>query len=221
MHPPFEVSTFPGIGRCLLATRDINPGELILEDFSCAAGPKEEANEDVCIVCIRKDELRSQCHRCGLPICDKCKDHEKECEEIERFSGGRNLADIPREILLSCLVPLRLRKAMERNKKVSDEVRLLCDHPEARFTDGPHRDRCLSAARAMTAIDGEEISRLFGLLRVNSVDVGVGLGRALFPTFSLLSHSCVNNCKHVMSRCGNDDDGTTKEEGEVRFRIRC
>ena len=43
-----------------------------------------------------------------------------------------------------------------------------------------------------------EIQRCIGLLRTNCLDYDNKKGRILYPVFSFLSHSCVNNAKHVM-----------------------
>ena len=42
------------------------------------------------------------------------------------------------------------------------------------------------------------VERAIGVLHVNAIDNGRQTGRVLFPKFSLLSHSCVNNSRHVM-----------------------
>ena len=44
----------------------------------------------------------------------------------------------------------------------------------------------------------KEIQRCIGLLRINCLDFNSKKGRILFPLFSFISHSCVNNAKHVM-----------------------
>ena len=48
-----------------------------------------------------------------------------------------------------------------------------------------------------------DIDRCVGLLRTNALDGTGGKGRILLPTFSFLSHSCVNNAKHVLSDNGD------------------
>ena len=49
----------------------------------------------------------------------------------------------------------------------------------------------------------QQILRCIGLLRTNSLDGLDGKGRILLPTCSFLSHSCVNNAKHVLAHDGN------------------
>ena len=37
---PISIANKPSIGRCLVTTRAIQPGEIILQDYSAASGPK-------------------------------------------------------------------------------------------------------------------------------------------------------------------------------------
>ena len=41
---PVRIEQKPFIGRCLVATKDIEPGSLILEDWSASSGPKVRTN---------------------------------------------------------------------------------------------------------------------------------------------------------------------------------
>ena len=44
----------------------------------------------------------------------------------------------------------------------------------------------------------EEIDRAVGLLWTNAFACAKGGGQAIFPTFSLISHSCQSNCVHTV-----------------------
>ena len=44
-----------------------------------------------------------------------------------------------------------------------------------------------------------EIQRCIGLLRTNCLNFDNRKGRIFYPLFSFLSHSCMNNAKHVMN----------------------
>ena len=41
----------------------------------------------------------------------------------------------------------------------------------------------------------KDFLRCIGLLKTNALEVQMGKARALFPTFSFLSHSCLNNAR--------------------------
>ncbi len=75
------------------------------------------------------------------------------------------------------------------------------DHMDKLENDDDHRVVCDEARRLFHGQE-EEVElflRGFGILYINAVDTGeLGRGRALFPQFSLLSHSCCNNSRHVI-----------------------
>ena len=62
---------------------------------------------------------------------------------------------------------------------------------------------------SLTQYTEEEIDKAIGLLWTNSFACASGGGQALFPVFSLISHSCISNCTHssmakhlaLQSRC--------------------
>ena len=49
-----------------------------------------------------------------------------------------------------------------------------------------------------------QIQRCIGLLRTNCLDFDSRKGRIFYPFFSFLSHSCVNNAKHVENPKSSD-----------------
>ena len=64
--------TRPGVGRCVIATRDISAGELVLADFSVAAGPKEFGSPaGCCVICLTPGSSALSCGGCGLGLCEK------------------------------------------------------------------------------------------------------------------------------------------------------
>ena len=44
-----------------------------------------------------------------------------------------------------------------------------------------------------------EVQRCIGLLRTNCLNFDNKKGRIFYPLFSFLSHSCLNNAKHVVN----------------------
>jgi hypothetical protein len=49
---PFRVETRQGVGRCLVATRNISAGELIFSEKPVASGPLHDTSP-VCLACWR------------------------------------------------------------------------------------------------------------------------------------------------------------------------
>ena len=54
--------------------------------------------------------------------------------------------------------------------------------------------RCRSCKKS--DFTDEELDRAVGLLWTNSFACASGGGQAIFPVFSIISHSCVSNCSH-------------------------
>ena len=97
-----------------MATRDIEPGELVLRDEPIVQSPYTKSSPQ-CLQCARKlDGTRRcrRCRRCGFPMCDlTCAQgelHRVECDileeenfeaEIEEFEGNDDH--------YACIMPLR------------------------------------------------------------------------------------------------------------------
>ena len=79
---PYAVVIRPDVGRCVIATRDISAGELVLADFSVAAGPKEFGTPtSCCVICLTPVSSVPPCGVCGMGLCEKrscIRGHEDE-----------------------------------------------------------------------------------------------------------------------------------------------
>lgn len=47
----FQIKNIPDVGRCLIATRDINPGDLILSEYPLVYGPRPHMVEEGPVPC--------------------------------------------------------------------------------------------------------------------------------------------------------------------------
>ena len=104
-------------------------------------------------------------------------------------------------IRLGCAVPYRLAKRRLKDVDLDKHLTLLMEHRNERAADSDHTKRCSDVVELVCGTDEEIpvplLNSCLGLLRINAMGVGSGRGRALFPVFSFLSHSCTNNCRHV------------------------
>ena len=64
--PLVTVSSLPEVGRCALAARDIEAGELVMEDEAVMVSPG--GGRRLCLECGAGAEEGS-CQECGLPLC--------------------------------------------------------------------------------------------------------------------------------------------------------
>lgn len=88
----WEIGHDPDLGRYLLATRDLAPGDAILSETPLVWGPSIHANQRLCVGCGRQcGEIDVRCGKCYWPACqpdceglfDK-KRHELECALLAR-----------------------------------------------------------------------------------------------------------------------------------------
>jgi len=85
---PFVVTSREGVGRCVLASRDIKASEVILEDTPAVLGPNYET-EAVCLECLSRVDGSILCELCNLPLCsESCKGglrHRPECQVFSKL----------------------------------------------------------------------------------------------------------------------------------------
>ena len=68
--PLITVSSLPMVGRCALAARDIEAGEVVMEDEAVMVSPG--GGRRVCLECgagLAEEEEEVSCTQCGLPVC--------------------------------------------------------------------------------------------------------------------------------------------------------
>ena len=80
---------------------------------------------------------------------------------------------------------------------------LLMDHNEDRL-DKTEDEKISQALDQIIGNEDYKFKRFIGLLKTNAVQVNKGQARALFPTFSFLSHSCITNARHVIEAQNNE-----------------
>ncbi|CAH1154576.1 unnamed protein product [Phaedon cochleariae] len=72
---PFKIADDPVIGKCLIATRDIKPGEQILSEYPLVSGPRPHFVEEgpvPCPGCCRLiiGQQAARCKGCDFPVCN-------------------------------------------------------------------------------------------------------------------------------------------------------
>jgi hypothetical protein len=79
---PFMVEQREGVGRLVVATRDIAALELVMWDNAAALGPRM-GTAPVCLQCLKPVDGSYMCPECAWPMCDqKCAEghsHKIEC----------------------------------------------------------------------------------------------------------------------------------------------
>ncbi|KAL3272852.1 hypothetical protein HHI36_014313 [Cryptolaemus montrouzieri] len=121
---PFEIGETAEIGKCLIATRDLNPGDLILVEQPLVYGPTPHMVEEgpvPCPGCCRLivGEKSPRCPNCDFPVCDPgcpglcdMENHGHECMilGLRDISAINGLHDFYRQDALLALRCLLLQK---------------------------------------------------------------------------------------------------------------
>lgn len=82
----------PKLGRCLVAIRNISPGEIVIQEAPLISGPLQ-TTPPICLGCYNLlTEFNSRdCERCGWPICsldcEKSKAHQPECDITSQYKN--------------------------------------------------------------------------------------------------------------------------------------
>jgi len=189
----------------MVATQNIKASELILYDNALALGPKFSSSL-LCLQCVKKlpKDHDYLCTRCKWPLCGpKCesgKTHQRECAILARHPDTAQ-AGIQCMDQYRCITPLRLllNKQSERFKTTIP----LMDHNEERkkYTDlWNNQKKYVNEYLKKCQLDftDEEYDRAVGLLWTNSLSCRDSEGMAIFPIFSIVSHSCSPNASNVM-----------------------
>ena len=203
---PFTVLDSPGVGRYVVASRDIAQGEEVFgETEPLVVGPNQEC-EALCLQCLSPVEEGEgqRCAGCGYPVCGaECEDQHTQTRECQVLSTAE-----PLELKESYhpILPLRLLLLQSQHPAKARLAQMFMDHREERedteyFRYGKEkivpfiREQC-----GQTQWSEEEIMRVIGILEVNCYEVKnfVTFGvRGFYPLASLLSHSCVANVKTI------------------------
>ena len=130
---PFCVASMPGVGRCAVASRDIAPGEVVLEDEAVMVAPG--GGQRLCLEC-GSPCLEAKCGQCRLPLCCQGPRHQAECQHRLQFSSNtsRHLG-VAVVRLLEYLDHLDSNLSWQR-----DEVNKLMSHLDSRRCDNDFKD---------------------------------------------------------------------------------
>lgn len=118
---PFEIQTDPVYGKCMVATRDIKPGDIILTELPLVYGPRPHMVEEgpvPCPGCCRLiiGEQSARCEGCDFPICHPdcsgLKDmdrHGHECmilglRDVKAINGLHDFYRQDALLILRCLL---------------------------------------------------------------------------------------------------------------------
>ena len=124
---PWNVEKREGVGRVLVAVRDIKYLEIILEDDPIGLSPTQDTPQ-LCLQCFKLiPETDPFICSCGFPMCSAaCAAGDRHAPEHELYTTAgvkaRGRPDYP------LVMPIRLLQQMEENPTLRDRLALLMDH---------------------------------------------------------------------------------------------
>ncbi|KAL1497645.1 hypothetical protein ABEB36_008568 [Hypothenemus hampei] len=177
---PFEVVENSQKGKCLVATRDLQPGDLILTEYPLIYGPRPHVVEEgpvPCPGCCRLiiPEEAARCEGCDFPICNpECpglKDmelHGHECKilglrDIRAINGLHDFYRQDTLLALRCLLlqnrhPKKFAQLLEMEShqdKRGEDTEVYKDI-QTRIVDYLH-DNFLDALRILEGKSGQQV----------------------------------------------------------------
>ncbi|TRY61892.1 hypothetical protein TCAL_06674 [Tigriopus californicus] len=215
---PFRIKESAEVGRFIVASKDILPGEVIFEEEVVVAGPNQETIP-ICLFCHEEVDCEFLCSSCGYPFCnDHCLtncDHELECQ-ILSVAHNKEKKNVFRPSVINresyhVILPLRLLLSQQKKPYGYNMVNRLMDHNQERqkfpyWEESQVKvvDLIRNAHDQGNEIPEEKLHRIVGILEVNAYELyasATGAGfRGIFCVGSLLSHSCIANTTHMWSK---------------------
>ncbi|XP_033608644.1 SET domain-containing protein SmydA-8 isoform X3 [Cryptotermes secundus] len=211
---PYSIERTDTLGRYLVATRDIKPGEVILKEKPLVVGPRVDSFP-ICLACYRPLPIyqESRCSRCLVaPVCGvHCERQgahsEPECILLrEAVKEYPTLLSDQSQIVLPLRCLLKLRNSPTDSKWTS--FLELESHEEKRRNTLIWRDHQLNIVEVLRdhgllapTEDADLVQRICGILDVNSFEVrgppskaGVTERlRGVYLRAALMAHDCVAN----------------------------
>uniref|UniRef100_A0A0K2T923 Protein msta n=1 Tax=Lepeophtheirus salmonis TaxID=72036 RepID=A0A0K2T923_LEPSM len=226
---PYNVQEVPKMGRCMVAAKDIQMGDILLKEKCIVHGPSlEESTTPLCLGCYRPLSESSfvTCKLCKAPLCSsKCESspiHTPECEELRNDSLGyysfwnkttlmRSQSPKLNYINQSIVLVLRAFGFKKRGDiKTWKEIMSLESHEEDR--EGSEREAFLDKnvvkilnqySNLGSHVTPKNIQMLGGIFDTNMFELNVQGGSVsisgLFPKAAMMAHSCFKNTKVTFS----------------------
>jgi len=206
---PFTIARCPDKGRYVVATRDIEPLEVIIEDQAASLGPKQ-LTRPVCLSCLAPVSGEYACESCNYPFCSSgCAQADlhadNECTVFPRFPLMKDFSVTQPQY--ECIAPLRLLLLKQADPQLWKLVRLHKDHSADRAAMDPfliQGESCKVTGLLLeycglrsAGYSEEDVSFVSAVLATHAVTLGTA-GRAFYPVFAFMSHSCTYNARHVI-----------------------
>lgn len=219
LEKPYAIRHSDIMGRYLVASRNLSPGELIIKELPLVVGPCVDS-ELVCLGCYQPVTLKDnqyRCPGCGWPLCGpKCGGIKNEnghstweCS-ILREKRVVNIIDKcdanEIKLMYETIAPLRCLLLKQHNPEKWNVIMKMEAHNDVRkkIPSLWNRNQEVIVNRLQSSwnirdFTSDEIHTICGVLEVNCFEIGQNgaKARALYPSSFLLSHECAPNTTHA------------------------
>lgn len=216
----FKIQYTDTLGRHMVATRDIQQGEMILKEKPAMVGPKMTGTAE-CLGCGKKLEPQKfgdhidfyKCSVCNWPMCDseceKADIHKSECKVMSdrkykctvKYQGPDKV-----EAAYCVISPLRVLLMKTTNPMQFENIINLESHLEDRINTPLYMVLRANLSTFILQVlelpfDENTILKIASIIDTNSFDIRTADGskklRAIYVTASMLNHSCKPNTRHI------------------------
>lgn len=216
----FKIQYSDNVGRHMVATRDIQQGEMIMKEKPAVIGPRMSSPAH-CLSCGMKLEPTKigdkydfyKCSICCWPMCgqkcEKAEIHKAECKIMTDMKYKCTIKyEQPNksEAAYCVIAPLRVLLMKQSNPQQYENICNLESHMDQRI--GTPLYTILKANLTTFIIqvlgmdfDEETILKVASIFDTNAFDVRSPDGskrlRAIYVTASMMNHSCRPNTRHI------------------------
>ena len=171
----------PGVGRLLVAARDIDPGELIFTEECFAMGPNHTLTGNNCLECLKEITDGRTCPLCGWPVCcEECQvgpNHSVECAVLAANRDKINMEKMREsDALYWPISALRILIKCQQNPVSHSIIKRMMSHMEEqrkRVTWPQYKEHLVRMIREDCGLGDtfseEEVEHVSGLIDVNSI----------------------------------------------------
>lgn len=220
---PYNIIKDEVVGRHMVAARNIQAGETIMEDIPLTCGPVCSTGiKPMCLGCYRPVDGSVLCEICGWPMCSvSCSNRphhrDQECQLFKdkgfRVDASKfNYTEI--EPAYSFISPLRALLLKKSDPDRWSMIWSLMSHNEARrkeeYWTSRHDPvvRYITETIGLTEFSEDEIDTVLGIFLVNDFEINAKIGeeewssgdndsiRGLYQIASIPNHDCVANTVH-------------------------
>jgi len=207
---PFIVKYKPGVGRLMVAAREIDQGELIFTESCLAQGPNHTLYTPYCLDCLKEVPDTAACSKCGWPVCGpQCEvgpNHSIECKILAENKDKIDLDYMRKEGTLYWPISTLRILLLSKDDPCSWSViqRMLSHREEHRKKETwpMYEEHLVNMIRDKLGLGEmfteEEVEHVSGVIDVNSIRLQ-SHGHGVYLMTSIMSHSCTSNTKTIMN----------------------